>query len=161
MKESLTRFGVAMESDLLAKFDRVVAARGCTRSEAFRDLARSAVVEAQVERGVESVASLTLVYDHHVRALSERLTEIQHELGARVISTMHVHLDHDNCLEVIVMRGRSDELRAIAERILATRGVKHGGIEIISRPSEVDESSSVPRPQKLKKSPATRTRPTP
>jgi CopG family nickel-responsive transcriptional regulator len=132
MTERLVRFGVAMEASLLEEFDRVVAARGGTRSEALRDLARAAVVRSQVRRGVEGTAALTLVYDHHVRDLSERLTELQHDLGDRIRSTLHVHLDHDHCLEVIVMQGRSDQLQGIADRILALKGVKHGGIEIYS-----------------------------
>jgi len=130
MAEKLVRFGVAMEEELLRDFDRVVESRGGTRSEALRDLARAAVIRAQVRRGAHAVAALTLVYDHHVRDLTERLTELQHDLGDRVRSTVHVHLDHDHCLEVIVMQGRSDELQTIADRILALRGVKHGGIEL-------------------------------
>ena len=130
MAEKLVRFGVAMEEELLRDFDRVVESRGGTRSEALRDLARAAVIRAQVRRGADAVAALTLVYDHHVRDLTERLTELQHDLGDRVRSTVHVHLDHDHCLEVIVMQGRSDELQGIADRILALRGVKHGGIEL-------------------------------
>jgi CopG family transcriptional regulator, nickel-responsive regulator len=130
MAEKLVRFGVAMEAGLLEKFDRVVESRGGTRSEALRDLARAAVSRAQVRRGADAVATLMLVYDHHVRDLTEKLTELQHELGDRVRSTVHIHLDHDHCLEVIVMRGRSDELQNIADRILAIKGVKHGGIEL-------------------------------
>jgi CopG family nickel-responsive transcriptional regulator len=132
MKTPLVRFGVAIEAPLLAELDAVVKARGCTRSEMFRDLARMAVGRAKLPKGVDAVATLTIVYDHHVRDLSEKLTEIQHELGELVRSTMHVHLSHDYCLEVLVMRGKSNELQAIADRILATRGVKHGGIEIVS-----------------------------
>lgn len=130
MTEKLVRFGVAMESSLLEEFDQVVAARGGTRSEALRDFARAAVVRAKVRRGVEAVATLTLVYDHHVPDLSERLTELQHDLGERIRSTLHIHLDHHHCLEVIVMQGRSDRLQEIADRIIALKGVKHGGIEI-------------------------------
>jgi CopG family nickel-responsive transcriptional regulator len=131
MAEKLVRFGVAMEAELLRDFDRVVVeSRGGTRSEALRDLARAAVIRAQVRRGADAVAALTLVYDHHVRDLTERLTELQHDLGDSVRSTVHVHLDHDHCLEVIVMQGRSDELQSIADRMLALRGVKHGGIEL-------------------------------
>jgi CopG family transcriptional regulator, nickel-responsive regulator len=132
MKAPLVRFGVAIEAPLLAELDAVVRERGCTRSELFRDLARAAVGRAKQPKGVDAVATLTIVYDHHVRDLSERLTEIQHELGELVRSTMHVHLSHDYCLEVLVMRGKSNELQAIADRILATRGVKHGGIEIVT-----------------------------
>jgi CopG family transcriptional regulator, nickel-responsive regulator len=132
MKATLVRFGVALEASLLAELDAVVRARGCTRSEMFRDLARAEVGRAKLPKGVDAVATLTIVYDHHVRDLSERLTEIQHELGELVRSTMHVHLSHDYCLEVLVMRGKSNELQAIADRILATRGVKQGGIEIVT-----------------------------
>lgn len=121
-----------MESSLLKEFDELVEARGSTRSEAFRDLARAAVVTSRVRRGVDAVATLTLVYDHHVKDLSEKLTELQHDLGERIRSTLHIHLDHDHCLEVIVMNGRSDQLQAIADRILALKGVKHGGIELYS-----------------------------
>jgi CopG family nickel-responsive transcriptional regulator len=132
MKDPLVRFGVAMEASLLEEFDRVVEERHCTRSELLRDMARAEVARTKVRSGVEAVATLTVVYDHHVRDLSEKLNEIQHQLGERVRCTTHVHLSHDLCLEVIVLRGRADELRSVAERILATRGVKHGGSEIIA-----------------------------
>jgi CopG family nickel-responsive transcriptional regulator len=132
MKDQLVRFGVAMESSLLEELDLVVDERQCTRSELLRDLARAEVARSKVRSGVEAVATLTVVYDHHVRDLSEKLTELQHQLGERVRCTMHVHLSHDLCLEVIILRGRSDELRAVADRILATRGVKHGGTELIA-----------------------------
>jgi CopG family nickel-responsive transcriptional regulator len=130
MNDRLVRFGVAMESSLLAEFDQLVEARGSTRSEAFRDLARAAIAKAQVRRGVEAVATLTLIYDHHVRDLTEKLTELQHDLGDKIRSTLHIHLDHDHCLEIIVMHGRSDELSAVSDRLLAIKGVLHGAIEV-------------------------------
>jgi len=133
MKETLVRFGVAMEAPLLNAFDALVEERGGTRSELLRDLARAEVTRAKVLERVDAVATLTIVYDHHVRDLTERLTEFQHALGEQVRSTLHIHLDHDNCLEVIVMKGRSDELKRAADKLLATRGVKHGGIEIIAQ----------------------------
>jgi CopG family transcriptional regulator, nickel-responsive regulator len=132
MKVPLSRFGVALETPLLAELDALVSERGCTRSELLRDLARAEVVKSKVRQGVRAIATLTLVYDHHVRDLSEKLTALQHELGEQVHSTLHVHLNHDYCLEVIVLRGLSNQLQTIAERILATRGVKHGGLEIIT-----------------------------
>ena len=132
MRVPLVRFGVAIDAPLLAELDKLVADRGGTRSELFRDLARAEVVRAKVRAGVDAVAALTIVYDHHVRDLTEKLTEVQHQLGDGVRSAMHVHLSHDYCLEVIVIRGRSDELQALAQKILAMRGVKQGGIEIIS-----------------------------
>lgn len=132
MKDRLVRFGVALEETLLRDLDVVVRERGCTRSELFRDMARATVGRAKVPKAVDAIATLTLVYDHHVRDLSERLTDLQHELGEQVRSTLHVHINHDLCLEVIVIRGRSDLLQGIADRILALRGVKHGGIEIVA-----------------------------
>jgi CopG family transcriptional regulator, nickel-responsive regulator len=132
MKDPLVRFGVAIEGSLLGQLDALAEERGCTRSELLRDLARGAVGRAKVPKGVEAVGALTLVYDHHVRDLSRRLTDLQHELGDGVRSALHVHLSHDLCLEVIVMRGFSDQLQSIADRILAMRGVKQGGIEIIA-----------------------------
>jgi CopG family transcriptional regulator, nickel-responsive regulator len=132
MKSELVRFGVAMEEDLLADLDRIVEDRGVTRSEILRDLVRAEVVRARVAKGAPAVATLTLVYDHHVRELTEKLTEFQHRLGDGVRSTLHIHLDEHRCLEVIVLHGRSDELKRVADRLLATRGVTHGGIEIIA-----------------------------
>jgi CopG family nickel-responsive transcriptional regulator len=132
MKDSLVRFGVAMEGSLLAEFDALVAERGGTRSELLRDLVRAEVTRARVSSGGHAVAALTLVYDHHVRDLTERLTDFQHALGDKVNSALHVHLDHDHCLEVIVMKGPSDELKRAGGKLLATRGVKHGGMEMIA-----------------------------
>ncbi len=117
---------------MLEELDALVEARGVTRSEVLRDLVRAEVVRSQVPRGVPAIGALTLVYDHHVRELTEKLTEFQHQLGDKVRSTLHVHLDKDRCLEVIVLRGRSDELQKVSERLLATRGVTHGGLEIVA-----------------------------
>jgi CopG family transcriptional regulator, nickel-responsive regulator len=131
MKDPLVRFGVAIERSLLRDLDALAHKRDCTRSELLRDLGRAEVGRAKVAEGVEAVGALTLVYDHHTRDLSEKLTALQHDLGDDVRAAMHVHLSHDLCLEVVVIRGRSDRLAELAEQILAIRGVKHGGIEII------------------------------
>ncbi len=127
----LVRFGIAMEQSLLTQFDAIVKLRGVTRSEIIRDLVRTAVARTQAREGVPALAALTLVYNHHVRDLTERLTKVQHELGERVNCALHIHLDADRCMEVIVLRGQSDELQQIAERLLATRGVVQGGIQIV------------------------------
>jgi CopG family transcriptional regulator, nickel-responsive regulator len=132
VKPGLVRFGVAIDAPLLSELDALVEERGCTRSELFRDLARAEIGRAKVPRAVEAVGALTLVYDHHVRDLPEKLTELQHELGDNVRASMHVHLSHDLCLEVVVVRGKSDQLQTMANRMLAMRGVKHGGIEIVA-----------------------------
>ncbi|HXU60274.1 MAG TPA: nickel-responsive transcriptional regulator NikR [Polyangia bacterium] len=129
--DRLVRFGVAVEASLLRDLDALAKQRGCTRSELLRDMGRAEVGRAKVSAAVPAVGALTIVYDHHVRDLSEKLTELQHELGDDVRAAMHVHLSHDLCLEVVVLRGRSDRLSAIADRILALRGVKQGGIELI------------------------------
>lgn len=137
MSKELVRFGVAMEGALLEELDQLVAERGSTRSEIIRDLVRGELARAKVRAGAAAVGSLTLVYDHHVRDLSDKLTEMQHQLGDRVRATMHIHLDHDHCLEVVVMQGRSDELRAASDKILATRGVTHGGLELVATTAQL------------------------
>ena len=130
--QGLVRFGVAMEGELLADLDKLVAARGSTRSEVLRDLVRTEVDREKASTSADAVAALTIVYDHHVRDLTERLTRLQHDLGAQVRSSMHVHLSEAYCLEVIVMHGRADELRHAANQMLATRGVVRGGLEIVT-----------------------------
>lgn len=132
MKDELVRFGVAMERSLLEALDAIADERGATRSEVLRDLARAEVARARVTKGAPSAGALTLVYDHHVRELTERLTEAQHELGEKVRASMHVHLGERHCLEVVVLRGRSDDLRKAADRLLATRGVEQGGLTLVT-----------------------------
>jgi CopG family nickel-responsive transcriptional regulator len=132
MKDELVRFGVAMEPALLEGLDKLAEARGCNRSEVLRDLARAEMSRASASERVPAFATVTLVYNHHIRELSARLTDLQHDLGDQVRSTMHVHLDHDHCLEVIVMRGRADELKRVAERMIGTRGVLQGGAEYVA-----------------------------
>jgi CopG family transcriptional regulator, nickel-responsive regulator len=125
----LVRFGVAMESDLLARFDELVVRRGHeNRSEALRDLVRKELTADLWERGGTTAATITLVFDHHVRELTERLTEIQHDHGDYIISTLHVHLDHHHCLEVIAARGPARELKAMADRLIGARGVLTGSV---------------------------------
>jgi CopG family nickel-responsive transcriptional regulator len=128
----LARIGVAIDDELLKQFDDLIALRSYTnRSEAFRDLIRnelvtheSAAPEAQV------FGTVTLIYDHHVRLLPERLTELQHKYFAAIMSTVHVHLDHDNCLEVVLVKGKSKLVHALANALIATKGVKHGRFTI-------------------------------
>ncbi|MGH7282770.1 MAG: nickel-responsive transcriptional regulator NikR, partial [Polyangiaceae bacterium] len=132
MKDPLVRFGVAMEGSLLKALDAIADERGVTRSEILRDLARAEVAKARVQRGAPAAGALTLVYDHHVRELTERLTDEQHRLGEKVRATMHVHLDAHHCLEVVILRGKSDELQKAADRLLATRGVEQGGLQLVA-----------------------------
>lgn len=128
----LSRIGVAIDSDLLTKFDELIAQRGYTnRSEAFRDLIRDELVEKSWEEpDSEVVGSVTLVYDHHVRMLNEKLIDMQHDYHHNILSTLHVHLDHDNCLEVLVVKGKAERVRKLADALIATKGVKHGRLTI-------------------------------
>lgn len=135
MAGDLVRFGVAMEADLLQRFDDHIGAKGYSnRSEALRDLIRADLVTAHLESDGPAVATLTIVFDHHVRELSERLTEMQHALGEHVVSTLHVHLDHTHCLEVIVLRGPAGLIQSAADRLLATKGVEHGRLVATALP---------------------------
>jgi len=124
----LARIGIAISEDLLKEFDALIARRSYTnRSEAFRDLVRKELVDEISGTGdAEVYGTVTLVYDHHARLLSEKLTELQHHYFAAVMSSIHVHLDHDNCLEVILVRGKSSLVQDLANALIATKGVKHG-----------------------------------
>lgn len=125
----LARFSVAMDEGLLGLFDELVARRGnaVNRSEAVRDLVRDALVDAEWQDSDEEIiGTITMVFDHHASDLSEKLDSLQHAHHRQIISSMHVHLDAHNCLEVIVVRGASAEVRAIADGLLGTKGVKHG-----------------------------------
>ena len=124
----VTRFGVSLDEHLLAQFDRVIARKGYTnRSEAIRDLIRESLVREQWELGSdEVVGTLTLVYNHEVRDLTDKLTDLQHAHYKAIVSALHVHLDPHHCLEVLVLRGKAKELKSIADRLIGTRGVRHG-----------------------------------
>jgi CopG family nickel-responsive transcriptional regulator len=124
----LSRIGVSLEHSLLADFDVMIASRGyANRSEAIRDLIRDALVSREWESGSpEGAGAVVLVYDHRRRDLQARLTDIQHQAHSQIIGAMHAHLDHDNCIEVVLLRGKTARLREIGDRLIATRGVKHG-----------------------------------
>ena len=134
----LSRTGVSLDEGLLIEFDRLITKRGYkNRSEAFRDLIREALLSETVDLNRPVVGTLTLVYDHHVPNLSEKLTDAQHSAGAMVLAATHVHLDHHYCLEVIIMKGRSKEIQAIADRILALRGVELGKLVLTNSGKEL------------------------
>ena len=128
----LERYTVTMPQDLFRAFDESIARKGYrNRSEAMRDLVRAALVQEQWENPDEHVAAtMTLIYDHHTRDLSEKINEIQHHHGDLVVSTLHVHLDHHNCLEVIVLRGASRDVRALADALGCIKGVKHAQLAL-------------------------------
>ena len=125
----LVRFSVTAPADLLRKFDDQIARRGdvANRSEAVRDLIRASLVKEDLRTPDEQViGSLTMIYDHHTGDLTRRLDEVQHDYTAEIVSTMHVHLDHHNCLEILALKGRGERVYELADRLLGLRGVKHG-----------------------------------
>jgi CopG family nickel-responsive transcriptional regulator len=129
----LVRFGISLGEDLLARFDRLVAERGyASRSEAFRDLIRASLVEEEWRAGGEVAGAITLVYDHHRKDLVNRLADIQHDAHGLVVSTQHIHLDHDHCLEIIAVRGRAKEVRRLADSLRSVKGVLQGAINMAS-----------------------------
>lgn len=124
---SLARYTITIDERLLERFDRFIAAHGYSnRSEAIRDLIRDALVEDEwVQGGGKVAATVTLVYEHHSN-VAERLADAQHHHFGIVVSATHVHLDNEHCLEVIILRGRAQEVRSLADSLIATKGVKHG-----------------------------------
>jgi CopG family nickel-responsive transcriptional regulator len=134
----IKRFGVSIEEKLLESFDRLIEQkRYMTRSEAIRDLIRASLVELQMENGDEEmIGTVTLVFNHHVRDLSDKLTEQQHAHSDKIISALHVHLDAHNCLEVLVVRGTSREVKQIADELIGVKGVKHGKLVMTSTVDE-------------------------
>lgn len=121
------RFGISIHPELLSKFDELIEAKGYqNRSEAIRDLIRKFLVEKEWEEDEEIIGTVTIVYNHHTRELPDTVTEFQHHHYRSILSSLHVHLDPDNCLEVIVLRGRAGEIRRFADRLIGTRGIKHG-----------------------------------
>lgn len=127
-----TRFGVSIDSDLLDKFDHLIARKGYTnRSEAIRDLIRDSLVRTEWEsESRETIGTITIVYNSHTRELSEMLTHIQHRHYKSIISTTHIHMDEENCLEVLVVRGKGKEIKNISDQLTCTRGVKHGRLSL-------------------------------
>ncbi len=124
---NIVRFSASLEAELLNQFEKASHRRGYSnRSEALRDLIRDSLVRDEWEGDQEIVGTVTLVYDHHTRELSDHLTHIQHDHHDIILSAMHVHLDHDNCLEVVAVKGRASVVQRIADSLVGTRGVKHG-----------------------------------
>ena len=124
----LTRFGVSLDEELLEPFDALCAVKGYSnRSEAIRDLIRKALVAEEWQQADgQGAGTLTLVYDHHKNDLARRLTQMQHDEHAIIIATLHVHLDHHNCLEVLILKGEAARVRALADKLISCKGVKHG-----------------------------------
>lgn len=138
----MERFTISLDEELAREFDALIARRGYrNRSEALRDLLRSHLEEAR-QAGTEAahcVANLSYVYNHHERELAERLTALQHGHHDLTVATLHAHLDHDNCLESVILRGATSQVRAFADALIAERGVRHGNLNVVS--VEIDQGS--------------------
>jgi CopG family nickel-responsive transcriptional regulator len=131
----MDRFTISLDENLAAAFDALIAERGySTRSEAVRDILRSHLQLNEQKRNSKGscVAALSYIYNHHERELAERLTSIQHAHHDLTISTMHAHLDHDECLETVMLKGPVSQVRQFAEEIVAERGVRHGQLNLVS-----------------------------
>ncbi|RJR19562.1 MAG: nickel-responsive transcriptional regulator NikR [Nitrospiraceae bacterium] len=129
---SVIRFGISLDKALLQSFDRRIKKKGhANRSEAIRDLIRDSLVTEEWESSSsETVGTITLVYSHDTRELTDNLTDLQHHYHQSILSAMHIHLDEHNCLEVIVVKGRARDIKAIADRLIGTKGVKHGKLAV-------------------------------
>jgi CopG family nickel-responsive transcriptional regulator len=134
----LVRFGVSLDSELLERFDQFIREKSyLNRSEAFRDLIRQELIKKQWDTDAEIAGAITLIYDHHHRELLNRITDLQHDFQKLIISTQHVHLDHDNCLEIIAVRGKAQEVRRLAEMLKAIKGIKHGTLSMSSTGKDI------------------------
>ena len=121
----IIRFGVSLENDLLKQFDKQIKQENySSRSEAIKDLIRKALIKKEWLLGKNVAGTITFVYDHHRRELVSRLTDIQHDFHDLVISSQHVHLDHNNCLEIIAAKGSPEKIETLATKIKASKGVK-------------------------------------
>lgn len=130
MSEKISRFGVSVEDELLQSFDQLIAAKGYeTRSGTLRDLMRDAPIKSKLAVSAENgevIGNLTLVYDHHASDLTDKMDDLQHERHELIMSVLHIHINHDNCMEVIVPRGEIKDVHSLAESLLSLKGVKHG-----------------------------------
>lgn len=134
----LKRFSISLEDNLLADFDRYIDQQQYNnRSEAIRDLIRKVLVRREWETDRQVMGVISLVYDHHQHQLQKKVTEIQHDSHQQIVSTTHVHMDHDNCLEVIIVRGKAGAIRKLADQLIALRGVRDGNLSMSSTGSEL------------------------
>jgi CopG family nickel-responsive transcriptional regulator len=151
-RDSLQRFGVSMDEELLKRFDEIISRRGyATRSEAIRDMVRESLEEeALMDDEAESVGTISLVYNHHARNLNAKLTAAQHSALDLISSNLHIHLDEDRCLEVLVVRGVYHRVRGLAENLISIKGVKHGKfVTTIDTAAEPHAPHPHPHPKKL------------
>lgn len=127
----LFRFGISLPKDLIDKFDRLIRERSYTnRSKAFGDLIRQELVKKEWLEGKEVAGAITLIYDHHKRELLNKITDIQHDFQKIIISTQHIHLDHNNCLEIVAIKGNPKEAQKLTDNLKSIKGVKHATLSM-------------------------------
>lgn len=126
--EKITRFGVSIEPNLLNKFDNIIKKEGYqNRSEAIRDLIRNKCISTKkCNPESNAIGTLTMIYDHHTGHLTEKLLKIQHDNTSEILATTHIHIDHDNCLEVLILKGKTAQIQQLADNIKSMKGIKHG-----------------------------------
>jgi CopG family nickel-responsive transcriptional regulator len=132
MTEKITRFGVSIEPELLKKFDKNIKKEGYTnRSEAIRDMIRkNLITQKKQDPDISAMGTLTMIYDHHTGNLTNKLLDLQHDHTKEILTTTHVHIDHNNCLEVLVLKGKTGNIQKLADQIKAQKGIKHGELVI-------------------------------
>lgn len=129
----LFRFGISLPRDLLYKFDRLIKEKSYSnRSEAFRDLIRQELIKKEWQEDKEIAGAITLIYNHHKRELLNKITDIQHDFQKIIISTQHIHLDHNNCLEIIAIKGNPKVAQKLVDTLKSIKGVKHGTLSMSS-----------------------------
>jgi CopG family nickel-responsive transcriptional regulator len=134
----LVRFGVSLEKDLLDDFDRFIREGGFTnRSQGLRSLIREQLVKREWLKGKEVAGTITLVYDHHRRELVTKLISVQHDFHDAIVSTQHIHLDHNNCLEIVVVKGKPNQAQELLQALKATKGVKHCAISMATTGNKI------------------------
>ncbi|OIO34628.1 MAG: nickel-responsive regulator [Candidatus Omnitrophica bacterium CG1_02_40_15] len=133
------RFGISLPKALIDKFDEFIRGKNYTnRSKAFGDLIRQELVKKEWLEGKEIAGAVTLIYDHHKRELLNKITDIQHDFQKVIISTQHIHLDHDNCLEIVAIKGNPKEAQKLADTLKSTKGVKHATLSMSSTGKAID-----------------------
>ena len=127
----LVRFGISLEEELLRNFDNHIREKEYqNRSEAIRDLIREGIVKKEWLENKEVTGAIILIYNHHRRELANKLTDIQHDFHKLILSSQHIHLDHDNCLETVIVKGKSKEIELLANKMKSEKGVKYGALTI-------------------------------
>jgi CopG family nickel-responsive transcriptional regulator len=133
------RFGISLPKDLINKFDRLIREKRYTnRSKAFADLIRQELIKQEWQEGGEIAGAITMIYDHHKRELLNKITDAQHDFQKVIISNQHIHLDHDNCLEIVAIKGNPKEAQRLMDTLKSIKGVKHVALNMSSTGKGID-----------------------